>query len=113
MNEQQVDEIIEVLLEVASDWKLIIFDTQADHMPNGDEDKAKDFTMIKKALQKDRPCHRRSSRCRPPHRLGRVKRAWQLPAAAGTGCGDADQRQANHQREAKVWAKVPAHHVRR
>jgi AAA domain len=52
MDEQQVDQIIEDLLEVADDWKLIIFDTQADHMPNGDEDKAKDFTMIKKALQK-------------------------------------------------------------
>jgi AAA domain len=52
MDQQQVDEIIEDLLEFADDWKLIIFDTQADHMPNGDEDKAKDFTVIKKALQR-------------------------------------------------------------
>jgi len=52
MDQQQVDQIIEDLLEFANDWKLIIFDTQADHMPNGDEDKAKDFTMIKKALQR-------------------------------------------------------------
>jgi hypothetical protein len=48
MDEQQVDQIIEELLEFADDWKLIIFDTQADHMPNGDGDKAKDFTVIKK-----------------------------------------------------------------
>jgi hypothetical protein len=52
MDQQQVDQIIEDLLEFADDWKLIIFDTQADHMPTGDEDKAKDFTMIKKALQR-------------------------------------------------------------
>ena len=52
MDQQQVDQIIEELLEFADDWKLIIFDTQADHMPNGDEDKAKDFTVIKKALQR-------------------------------------------------------------
>ena len=51
MDQQQVDQIIEDLLEFADDWKLIIFDTQADHMPKGDEDKAKDFTVIKKALQ--------------------------------------------------------------
>jgi AAA domain len=42
MDQQQVDHIIEELLEFADDWKLITFDTQADHMPNGDEDKAKD-----------------------------------------------------------------------
>jgi hypothetical protein len=52
MDPQEVDQIIEDLLEFADDWKLIIFDTQADHMPNGDEDKAKDFTVIKKALQR-------------------------------------------------------------
>ena len=52
MDQQQVDQIIEELLKFADDWKLIIFDTQADHMPNGDEDKAKDFTVIKKALQR-------------------------------------------------------------
>jgi hypothetical protein len=52
MDQQQVDQIIEELLEFADDWKLIIFDTQADHMPNGDEDKAKDFTLIKRALQR-------------------------------------------------------------
>jgi hypothetical protein len=52
MDPQQVDQIIEDLLDFANDWKLIIFDTQADHMPNGDEDKAKDFTVIKKALQR-------------------------------------------------------------
>jgi hypothetical protein len=52
MDQQQVDQIIEDLLELANNWKLIIFDTQADHMPNGDEDKAKDFTVIKKALQR-------------------------------------------------------------
>ena len=37
MDQQQVDQIIEDLLAFADDWKLIIFDTQADHMPNGDE----------------------------------------------------------------------------
>jgi hypothetical protein len=52
MDRQQVDQIIEDLLVFANDWKLIIFDTQADHMPNGDEDKAKDFTAVKKALQR-------------------------------------------------------------
>ena len=53
MDGAQVDEIIE---ELASDptkkWKLIIFDTQADHMPSGDEDRSKDFTVIKKAVQR-------------------------------------------------------------
>jgi hypothetical protein len=52
MEQQEVGQIIDELLEFADDWKLIIFDTQADHMPNGDEDKAKDFTVIKKALQR-------------------------------------------------------------
>ena len=52
MDQQEVDQIIEDLLEFADNWKLIIFDAQADHMPNGDEDKAKDFTVIKKALQR-------------------------------------------------------------
>ena len=47
MDQQQVDQIIEDLLAFADDWKLIIFDTQADHMPDGDEDKAEDFTVIK------------------------------------------------------------------
>jgi len=51
MDQQEVDQIIDELLEFADDWKLIAFDTQADHMPSGDEDKAKDFTVIKKALQ--------------------------------------------------------------
>jgi AAA domain len=51
MDPQEVNQIIEELLEFTDNWKLIIFDTQADHMPNGDEDKAKDFTLIKKALQ--------------------------------------------------------------
>jgi hypothetical protein len=51
MDQQQVDQIIDELVEFADDLKLIIFDTQADHMPNSDEDKAKDFTVIKKALQ--------------------------------------------------------------
>src|SRR5215217_2817961 len=48
MDQQEVDQIIDELLEFADDWKLIAFDTQADHMPSGDEDKAKDFTVIKK-----------------------------------------------------------------
>jgi hypothetical protein len=52
MDQQEVDQIIDELVDFADDWKLIIFDTQADHMPNGDEDKAKDLTVIKKALQR-------------------------------------------------------------
>ena len=48
MDQQEVDQIIDELVDFADDWNLIIFDTQADHMPNGDEDKAKDFTAIKK-----------------------------------------------------------------
>jgi hypothetical protein len=73
MDQQQVDQIIGELLEFADDWKLIIFDTQADHMPNGDEDKAKDFTVIKKGAAAGRPRNRRGGRCRPLHRLGRLK----------------------------------------
>jgi hypothetical protein len=67
MDEQQVDQIIEDLLEVANDWKLIIFDTQADHMPNGDEDKAGDFTVIKKRCKRSpMPPAQRSVSCTTP-----------------------------------------------
>jgi hypothetical protein len=109
MDEQQVDQIIEELLEFADDWKLIIFDTQADHMPNGDEDKAKDFTVIKK-------------RCSgSPMQPAQQSVSYTTPAgttqgsatAAGSGCGEADQRPAHHQHQAEVRAKVPADHVRR
>jgi AAA domain len=40
-DQQRVDQIIEERLDFADDWKLIIFDTQADHMPSGDEDNAR------------------------------------------------------------------------
>jgi len=33
-------------------WKFIVFDTQADHMASGDEDKSKDFTVVKAAIQR-------------------------------------------------------------
>jgi len=33
-------------------WRMIVFDTQADHMPNGDEDKSHDFTVVKRAVQR-------------------------------------------------------------
>jgi hypothetical protein len=53
MDGEQVDQIIEELTsDPKKEWKLIIFDTQADHMPSGDEDKSKDFTVIKKAVQR-------------------------------------------------------------
>jgi Bifunctional DNA primase/polymerase, N-terminal/AAA domain len=53
MDGEQVDQIIEELTsDPTKEWKLIIFDTQADHMPSGDEDKSKDFTVIKKAVQR-------------------------------------------------------------
>jgi hypothetical protein len=50
------DEVSLIIDDLTADpdkeWRLIIFDTQADHMPNGDEDKAKDFSKIKKSLQR-------------------------------------------------------------
>jgi hypothetical protein len=53
MHGEQVDQIIEELTsDPTKEWKLIIFDTQADHMPSGDEDRSKDFTVIKKAVQR-------------------------------------------------------------
>lgn len=53
MDGKQVDQIIEELTsDPTKEWKLIIFDTQADHMPSGDEDRSKDFTVIKKAVQR-------------------------------------------------------------
>ncbi len=33
-------------------WRLIVFDTQADHMPSGDEDRSKDFTVMKRSIQR-------------------------------------------------------------
>jgi hypothetical protein len=33
-------------------WRMIVFDTQADHMPSGDEDRAKDFTVVKRSIQR-------------------------------------------------------------
>ncbi|HEX4443254.1 MAG TPA: bifunctional DNA primase/polymerase [Galbitalea sp.] len=33
-------------------WRLIVFDTQADHMPSGDEDKSRDFTVMKRSIQR-------------------------------------------------------------
>jgi RecA/RadA recombinase len=33
-------------------WRMVVFDTQADHMPSGDEDRAKDFTVVKRAIQR-------------------------------------------------------------
>jgi len=53
-----VDTIIDDLLRHQAEshpdknWKLVVFDTQADHMPSGDEDRAKDFTVIKRAIQR-------------------------------------------------------------
>jgi len=36
----------------AEPWAMIVFDTQADHMPSGDEDKSRDFTVMKRAIQR-------------------------------------------------------------
>ena len=53
-----VDAIIEGLRESRevrhSDrpWRMVVFDTQADHMPSGDEDRARDFTVVKRAIQR-------------------------------------------------------------
>ncbi|KAB1864570.1 bifunctional DNA primase/polymerase [Microbacterium algeriense] len=53
-----VDAIIEDLEAYRADrfpgkgWRLIVFDTQADHMPSGDEDRSKDFTVLKRAIQR-------------------------------------------------------------
>ncbi len=53
MDSGQVDQIIEELTSDSDrEWKLIIFDTQADHMQSGNEDKASDFTIIKRAVQR-------------------------------------------------------------
>ena len=81
MNQQQADQIIEDLLEFADTWKLIIFD-KADHTPNGDEDKAKDFTVIKKALQ------------RIAHATGAESVSSTTPAGTTQGSVSSRQRQA-------------------
>lgn len=56
MDDQQVEAMIEDLADYARQqekpWRLIVFDTQADHMASGDEDKAKDFSVVKKAIQR-------------------------------------------------------------
>lgn len=36
----------------AEPWAMIVFDTQADHMPSGDEDKSRDFTVMKRSIQR-------------------------------------------------------------
>jgi hypothetical protein len=33
-------------------WRVIVFDTQADHMPSGDEDKSRDFIVVKRSIQR-------------------------------------------------------------
>ena len=33
-------------------WRMVVFDTQADHMPSGDEDRARDFTVVKRSIQR-------------------------------------------------------------
>lgn len=58
MNESVVDAIMDDLEAYRlarfpdESWRMIVFDTQADHMPMGDEDKAHDFTVIKQAIQR-------------------------------------------------------------
>lgn len=52
MSHDDVDAIIDDLLAQTDDWRLIVFDTQADHMPSGDEDKSKDFTVVKRSIQR-------------------------------------------------------------
>ncbi|WP_460468250.1 AAA family ATPase [Calidifontibacter terrae] len=56
MDDQQVETMIEDLQAYATErgkpWRLVVFDTQADHMASGDEDKAKDFSVVKKAIQR-------------------------------------------------------------
>ncbi len=53
-----VDSIIEDLETYRAEtfpdktWRLIVFDTQADHMPSGDEDRSKDFTVMKRSIQR-------------------------------------------------------------
>ena len=54
---------------------MIIFDTQADHMPSGDEDRSKDFTVIKKAVQRIAQATGAAVGADPPHRLERLKGA--------------------------------------
>ena len=58
MSAGDINAIIDDLEEYRADhfpetpWRLIVFDTQADHMPNGDEDRAKDFTIVKRSIQR-------------------------------------------------------------
>jgi hypothetical protein len=57
MDRQQIEHMTSDLLAYRDaehpdeEWRCVIFDTQADHMPNGDEDKSGDFTIIKKSIQ--------------------------------------------------------------
>lgn len=53
-----VDAIIRDLREAhegrlpSVEWQMVLFDTQADHMASGNEDKASDFTVVKRAIQR-------------------------------------------------------------
>jgi hypothetical protein len=58
LNDSAVEAIMEDLEEyrlthfAAEPWRMIVFDTQADHMPSGDEDKAGDITRLKASIQR-------------------------------------------------------------
>ena len=53
--DRMIDDLTEYrdrLGDVDAEWQVIVFDTQADHMPNGDEDKSRDFTVVKRSIQR-------------------------------------------------------------